>query len=704
MRTYIFLLLSTAALLLVGVNQSRAQEAELLKVLQSNSSLEQKSAACRELCRVATKEAVPTLAELLDDDKLSHMARYALEAIPDASVDEALRAALGRLQGTQRLGVIGSLGVRRDTQAVAALSQLLTETDEATAQAAARALGSIGSASAADALKNASATMTEQTRQAICEGLLRCAEALQEANDAEASRGIYDHLRGLADTPLQVRAAALRGAILIRGDDGIPMLIEALNGPDYGMAAAATRAAMELPGNAITDVLMNQLPNVPAERQGLVILALADREDTRVAPAVLKTAESAAGPLQMLALRALKRVGGADSFAPLLKIAVDGDGDVTQAAMEALESLQDSSLDAQLAKELLSAQGKSRLLLIDLARRRHTVAATQALWQAAEDDDIAVRAAALTSLGTLIDADALPKLIARLGNTASGQEATALDQAIRDLCRRSEDPQQAAGQLAAELPKSDASVQARILDTLKIIGGPTSLQAVANAAAQSDDESLRDEAFRVLGQWRSTDVAPVLLKLLQDVNDQRLKVRAIRAYIRIARQFDMPDDQRAEMCRTAMKLAQRDEDRALVLDIPLRYPSPQMQAIVEDAVEIPALKDKAQYVLMGMTSEGIDRAQLGRALAQAGRTPVDLEIVKAVYGAGDKTKDVTETLRKYAKNYRILFLPSASYNGSFGGDPAQGVVKQLKIQYRINGKAGSVTLGENALIVLPMPK
>jgi len=49
-------------------------------------------------------------------------------------------------------------------------------------------------------------------------------------------------------------------------------------------------------------------------------------------------------------------------------------------------------------------------------------------------------------------------------------------------------------------------------------------------------------------------------------------------------------------------------------------------------------------------------------------------------------------------------LASASYNASFGGDPLPGVTKQLKIQYRINGKAGEATFAENALIILPIPK
>jgi hypothetical protein len=274
---------------------------------------------------------------------------------------------------------------------------------------------------------------------------------------------------------------------------------------------------------------------------------------------------------------------------------------------------------------------------------------------------------------------------------------------LRAVCLRSEDREAVAAQLAAALPTADGPVKATILETLNVVGGATALEAVA-AAARSDNEELRDEAFRVLGQWKSVAAAPILLDLHNAVSDERLKVRAIRAYIRIARQFDMPADRRAAMCRTALQTADRDADKRLVLEVLLRYPSKEMQAIARDAAKVPALKDEALLVVMGMASKGINRAELGKALAQAGHTPVELEIIKAEYGAGEKTKDVTAVLRQYAKDYRIIFLPSASYNESFAGDPAEGIVKQLKIKYRIDGKEGEVSLSENATIVLPTPK
>ena len=445
------------------------------------------------------------------------------------------------------------------------------------------------------------------------------------------------------------------------------------------------------------------MPKAPAERQGLLILALADRHEPRVLPAVLKAAQSGDGQLRILAFRALKRVGDASCVPALLDAVATGGAEVSQAAVETLESLQGKSVDDQLAAKLPDAKGKMRMVLIELTGRRRATAAAPALWLAADDADPAVRAAAVASLGAVVETADLPKLIARIGTTKDDREAAALDKALRAVCLRAKDRQSVAAQLAAALATADGPAKARILETLNVVGGATSLKAIAEAARSSDEE-LRDTAFRVLGQWKSVDAAPILLELHNAVSDQRLKVRAIRAYIRIARQLDMPADQRAAMCRTALETAHRDEDKRLVLEILLRYPNEEMQAIALEAAKVPALKEEASLVLMGMAAKGINRAELGRALAQAGHTPVKLEIIKAEYGAGAKTKDVTAILRKHAGSYRILFLPSTIYNESLGGDPAPNTVKQLTIQYRINGKQGEVSLNENATILLPILK
>ena len=123
MRSLLVALLLT---ILAGISQAKpaadtttAQVRKLVAVIESDASQKAKADACRELARIGNKEAVAPLAELLPDYYLSHMARYGLETIPDSSVDKALRRAATRLHGRLLIGVIGSIGVRRDPRAVA---------------------------------------------------------------------------------------------------------------------------------------------------------------------------------------------------------------------------------------------------------------------------------------------------------------------------------------------------------------------------------------------------------------------------------------------------------------------------------------------------------------------------------------------------------------------------------------------------------
>ena len=104
----------------VEVNAAPAvHPAELIALLKSDSP-ERKGESLQAARRVRDKDAVPAIAPYLADEELSSWARIALEAIPDPACDEALREAEGTLKGRLLIGVINSLGVRRDARAVGA--------------------------------------------------------------------------------------------------------------------------------------------------------------------------------------------------------------------------------------------------------------------------------------------------------------------------------------------------------------------------------------------------------------------------------------------------------------------------------------------------------------------------------------------------------------------------------------------------------
>ena len=118
--------------------------AELGKILKDPQTSDfAKAKACQRLALIGDKSSVLELAALLGDSKLAHYARFALEPIPDSSVDAALREALGKLKGPPLIGVINSIGRRKDAEALKALSQIIQGENLAASDAARDALAQI---------------------------------------------------------------------------------------------------------------------------------------------------------------------------------------------------------------------------------------------------------------------------------------------------------------------------------------------------------------------------------------------------------------------------------------------------------------------------------------------------------------------------------------------------------------------------------
>jgi HEAT repeat protein len=197
----------------------KERESKLIAVLKSNAPLKEKADACRELALIGDKDAVAPLAELLSDEKLSDHARYGLEPNPDPAVDDAFRAALAKLKGRPLVGVIGSIGVRRDAKAVDPLAGLLRNDDPQVAQAVARALGRIGNPAAVEVLEGALGTAATGNRAALCEGLFRCSESLAKGGKITDAAAILDRLNR-PEAPPQVREAAARRARFLRTESG----------------------------------------------------------------------------------------------------------------------------------------------------------------------------------------------------------------------------------------------------------------------------------------------------------------------------------------------------------------------------------------------------------------------------------------------------------------------------------------------------
>ena len=192
---------------------STMDAAALIRILTDASSPEfQKAKACQRIGELGAKEAVPALSALLGDEHLNSYARYGLEPIADPSADDALRAALSKLKGNLLIGVINSIGKRKDAKASPALARMIYGADANAARAAAAALGSIGGASSVKELQVALAKTSGMTRMAVADAALVCAERLLAEGKRDQALTLYASL-GAPDMPKSARLAAMHGII-----------------------------------------------------------------------------------------------------------------------------------------------------------------------------------------------------------------------------------------------------------------------------------------------------------------------------------------------------------------------------------------------------------------------------------------------------------------------------------------------------------
>ncbi len=679
-----------------------SQEPELLAVLRSEAPAADKAMACKQLAIHGTSAAVPDLAKLLPNEQFSSWARTALEAIPGPEADAALRSASESLEGRLLIGMMNSIGVRRDAGSVEVLAKRLQDKDTEVVNAAAVALGRIANAPATELLTKALASAPAEARAGVAEGCVLAAERLLADGKSAESAVIYDQVRK-AEVPMQRIVEATRGAILARGQDGLPLLLEQLKSPEKALLNVALMTAREFPGAEVDKSLATAIATATPERAALIIQAMADRPQTVVLAAVLKAAEQGPSVVRLSAIDALGRVGDASCLNSLLKIAIDADADLAQAAKATLANLPGDSVNTQIVSLIPDATGPSYILLLQLVGNRR-IDAVPLLQKAMAHADPTVRSAALISLGETVALKNLSALVSQVVDPKHAEDAPVAQKALMAASIRMPDREACAAELTTAIEQSKSvATKGVLLDILGAMGGPQAL-ATIGAAAGSKDTQLQDISSRLLGEWMTEDAAPVLLDLAKAPGNQ-YQIRALRGYIRIARQFVLPEAQRAEMCQKAFEAARQPAEKKLVLDVLKRYPSVETLKQAVSAMQVPELRDDATQAVLAIAPKLKGNGEEVQALlAKAGLEKVKLEIIKAEYGSGATQKDVTEILQKQVGDLPLLALASESYNTSFGGDPLPGSVKLLKVQYKINGKAGEVSFAEDALLVFPMPK
>lgn len=596
-----------------------SREQELMAVLRSETPEAEKALAFKGLAIHGSPACIGDVASYLGNERLASWARITLEAIPGDDASAALRAAAagGKLSGRLLVGVINSLGVRHDAAAVPLLSTRLGDADAAVAAAAAAALGTIGTAAAATPLSKALAAGIPD-RDLVAAACVVCGERLMAAGDAATAVALFQAVRA-AEVSEQRRAEATRAAIVAQGRDGIPLLVDLLKSAPQRLFNMGLFTARELAvgpdrdpalASEVDRALLAAFTSSAASdagrgRRPLLIDLLADRNATGASAAVQKTILEAArgddAAVRLAAIRAIGRCGDASAAAGLLEIAAGAGPAVLTTVRQAIATMPADGVNEVIVARLAGSDAGSLPLVIGLVGDRRITTAAGAVLPFVEHADPAVRTAAMVALGSVVELKDLGVLVAKTADPRDDIEGAAAAAALKEAAVRMANRDACAARIAEAV--ETAGPRAGVLvETLADVGGGVALTAVA-AAAGSGDAALQDAATRVLGKWMTADAAPVLLDLATTDKAGPYRGRAMKGYLRIARQFALPEAERAEMCRKALTAAQDPADRKAVIEILVRYPHPATLAVAQEAVDMPDVAEEARAAVTAIEAK-----------------------------------------------------------------------------------------------------
>ena len=576
-----------------------ASEAELIKIIKGSAPRAAKDAACRELQVVGTEACIDALAVLLVDEATSHMARYALEPMGYPKVGKALRDALGKTKGVTKVGIITSLGFRKDAQAVGQLARLLGDADANVAASAAAALGRIGTPTAAKALDALRARAKGPLRAVAAEASLTAAERLVEQGQDAQAAAICADLQG-ADWPPHVRLGAFVGLLGAGGDKAVDMAVAAIAGSDAGFRAAAIANSGSLKGAGVAKRLAGQLAKLPPDAQVLLIGALAVRGDTAVRAEIVTAAGSADDAVRVAAVVALARLGDVDCLPVLYKALVDGKSDAEKrSAVNSMQVLPGETVNPALLACMKRAPVAARAELIETLALRRAGGIVGDLVTEAKGPDAAVRAAAVKALGQLAGPSDLPALLGLLVAPKDPADVDGVERAVVRVARKIAESARADAVLAA-LGKSPATpVRCSLLRTLGGIGNAKAFKTVV-AALSDTNADVADAAVRALSSWPDARALDACLRVFRTSGSMVHRVLALRGCVRLLGLSDRKAGEKLAIFAELMKTAKRGQDRRLVLSGIAGVADPAAVAAVKPYLRDAEVKDEAELALLAV--------------------------------------------------------------------------------------------------------
>ncbi|MBN2327982.1 MAG: DUF1080 domain-containing protein [Candidatus Omnitrophica bacterium] len=467
-----------------------------LKALNQIDDKEVKSFLIEQIQYIGNTEAIAPLSRYLTDAELCEPAAHALFCIKTPESSAALLFALQKSDDALKPAIIKTLGDLQSRAAALALIPYTESADLNTRLMAYYAIANIGDPSAANPLKRAlTKTSGYEQKQAIS-AYLRFANRLAEAQAEELALTIYRTVLNTYTTAedVNIQSAALTGLVAIEGEDALEDLLAAVDSPYKAYRNVALKLAQQIPGQKATWKWIDKSKSAAPEVRSEILAFLGERGDPIALPTLLEALNDSNSAVQMTAITASFHLGGLESVPFYTDLLRTEDESLINAVKGTLLQVPGSYLLTTVSYVLPTVPAPAKIALLDIIAQRKADLFFYDVLSFTEDENPAVRMAAIKALRDVTLFENVPDLITLLENTG-GREAAETENAVYEVIDSFNTDQEKAEKLVQVFADAPSMKKNHLLNLLQRVRGQAALK---EAAKYIKNPNLREEAAEAI--------------------------------------------------------------------------------------------------------------------------------------------------------------------------------------------------------------
>ena len=537
-------------------------ESALLAAIDKASDKEVTAFFIRRLQYCGGSESVPRLEKYLNSADLYAPTLAALTSIGKPEAGALILKNISGKKDLQLDAMIKTLGAINYQPAETELIKLAQTAKGETLKQTFVALAKIGGKSSVSTFETAAKASKFQYDDAeTMVSYLQYTKRLAEQGEAKLSNQLCEAVlkNCVQDNQLIYRSSALT----VSGFGTNDLFLKEIKNPNkVYRVSVLNNAASQLKSENIGSWIA-LLKKAPAETQAEIIHFLANRPENDVLQkAILPKLDSKDEVVRIEAIRSLAINQKSKAVPVLLGELKKTNSAEAQAEIEkALQSTCSLKECGLLTEQLNGMSDAGKVVLINVLGSRRATETYNQMVGFTKSENADIRKAAFASLQNVSKTENANDLIAMLKQTNDKSSVESLQNAL--IAIYSEEKKPDAGLVLNEIQNS--AQKDKLIPVLSSLDDPKALKIVVGLL-KNGSPAEREAAFVSLSNWNDVSAAPHLFTVFADPEMKAYRANAQKAYIRITRDSNLPDDQKLLMIEKLMPVCTTTEEKVKVLD------------------------------------------------------------------------------------------------------------------------------------------